>query len=102
VVPSHYESFGLVSLEALACGTPVVSTPVGAMEQIIQQGETGSIVSDGSPAVFAECLLRVLRDAGGRSGVRERARASVLGFSWSAVASALAAQYFELMEEYGR
>ncbi len=102
VVPSHYESFGLVSLEALACGTPVVSTPVGAMEQIIQQGETGSIVSDGSPAVFAECLLRFLRDVDGRSGIRERARASVLEFSWSAVASALAAQYVELMEEYGR
>jgi D-inositol-3-phosphate glycosyltransferase len=102
VVPSHYESFGLVSLEALACGTPVVSTPVGATEQIIQQGETGSIASDGSPAVFAECLLRFLRDVGGRSGIRERARASVLEFSWSAVASALAAQYVELMEEYGR
>jgi D-inositol-3-phosphate glycosyltransferase len=102
VVPSHYESFGLVSLEALACGTPVVSTPVGAMEQIIVQGETGSIVSDGSPAVIAECLFSILRDAGGRAVVRERARASVLGFSWSGVASTLATQYVELMEEYGR
>jgi D-inositol-3-phosphate glycosyltransferase len=100
-VPSHYESFGLVSLEALACGTPVVSTPVGAMEQIIVQGVTGSIVPDGSSAVFAECLLSILRDAGGRSGGRERARASVLEFSWSRVASALVGQYVDLMKEYG-
>ncbi len=101
VVPSHYESFGLVSLEALACGTPVVSTTVGAMEQIILQGETGCMVPDGSPAAFADCILSFLQGADRRSEVRERARASVLGFGWSGVASAMADRYVELMEEYG-
>jgi D-inositol-3-phosphate glycosyltransferase len=100
VVPSHYESFGLVSLEALACGTPVVSTSVGAMEQLILQGETGCVVPHGSPVLLAECMLSILDGAGGRPEVRERARASVLGFSWSGVASAMAAQYVQLMSEF--
>ncbi|MFC2022384.1 glycosyltransferase, partial [Chloroflexota bacterium] len=46
VVPSYYESFGLVALESLACGTPVVTTDVGDLKSIIRQGETGYVVTD--------------------------------------------------------
>ena len=52
VVPSLYESFGLVGLEALACGTPVVATPVGAMESILQQGRTGQVVTESAPRLL--------------------------------------------------
>ena len=41
IVPSYYESFGLVALEALACGTPIVATDVGDLKNIIRQEETG-------------------------------------------------------------
>ncbi|MCU0588085.1 MAG: glycosyltransferase [Syntrophobacteraceae bacterium] len=102
VVPSHYESFGLVCLEALACGTPVVSTAVGVMEDIIVPGETGCVLPDGSPELLARCLLGTLRGAGGNPGAREKARASVAGFSWSRVASTMLEQYTELVEEFGR
>jgi len=100
VVPSHYESFGLVSLEALACGTPVVSMAVGVMEQLLRPGETGCVPSDGSPAAFAECIRGVLLDgARWTPEARARARAAVLEFSWSRVASAIIDQYSELINE---
>ena len=49
VLPSHTESFGLVGLEALACGTPVLSTRVGAMDRIISSGKTGLLVPAADP-----------------------------------------------------
>lgn len=60
VVPSYYESFGMVPLEALACGTPVVATDVGDLKHIIKQGETGYIVTDNSPGKLAEGIVSVL------------------------------------------
>jgi D-inositol-3-phosphate glycosyltransferase len=55
VVPSYYESFGLVGLESLACGTPVAATRVGAMEDIIEDGKTGHVVADLTPCHSCFC-----------------------------------------------
>jgi D-inositol-3-phosphate glycosyltransferase len=52
VVPSYYESFGLVALESLACGTPVVAADVGDLRNIIREGETGYVVADNAPARY--------------------------------------------------
>ena len=60
VVPSYYESFGLVPLEALACGTPVVATDVGDLKNIIKPGETGCIVADNSPEKLADGIASML------------------------------------------
>jgi D-inositol-3-phosphate glycosyltransferase len=60
IVPSYYESFGLVPLEALACGTPVVATDVGDLKHIIKQGETGYIVADNSPERLAIGINSIL------------------------------------------
>lgn len=91
VVPSHYESFGLVALESLASGTPVVATKVGAMESILREGETGHVVNNGSPRSLAKGIEKFISSSNGPSP--HKVRASVFRFSWANVASAIMGEY---------
>jgi len=93
IVPSYYESFGLVALEALACGTPVIAAPVGAMEDIIHHGQTGCIVHNPTPLSLAGCidtfLSKSLKNILSPSDIRR----SVLKFSWAQAADAILDEY---------
>ena len=60
VLPSYYEGLPTIVLEAMACGTPVLATPVGAVPDIIMDGTTGFIMEDNSPECIAENVLRAL------------------------------------------
>ena len=62
VMPSLYESFGMVALEAMACGTPVVASDVGGLSYIVRNGETGYLVPEGDPRALADCLGQLLHD----------------------------------------
>lgn len=84
VIPSYYESFGLVALESIACGTPVVATDVGDLGRIIQPGETGYVVPDGSPRSLAQKIAMLLSHLDTNSALS--IRASVTRFSWSNIA----------------
>jgi D-inositol-3-phosphate glycosyltransferase len=88
VVPSYYESFGLVALESLACGTPVVATDVGNHRSVIRQGETGYVVKDNAPRRLAEKIALLLAEQGSNTRSASSVRASVSGFSWSNTAEA--------------
>lgn len=82
VMPSHYESFGMVVLEALACGTPVVASEVGGLSSTVIHGDCGLLVPSGDWRAFAQAISRLLgsphlRSAMHRAGP-ERARA----FAW--------------------
>ena len=90
VVPSYYESFGLVALESLACGTPVVATKVGGTGSIIRQGETGYVVPDNSPHHLADRIALLLSRPNNNAASVDLMRASVAGFSWSIIAEAVA------------
>jgi D-inositol-3-phosphate glycosyltransferase len=91
VLASHYESFGLVGLEAMACGRPVVSTPVGVMAELARMQRPGIIPSDGSPAALAAGITL----AGDRAPdwPDHRIRQSVRDFSWTNAAAAALAAY---------
>ena len=89
-----YEPFGLVPLEAMACGVPVVASAVGGMLDTVAEGETGHLVPPQDPAALAAAVRGLLadparRDVYGRAGVR-RARSH---YSWDAVAGATAEVY---------
>jgi D-inositol-3-phosphate glycosyltransferase len=91
-VPSYHESFGLVALEALACGTPVVSSDVGEMRNIIRPGRTGYVVGDNRPEALAERIDRVLSWPPRDATAMARIRSSVERFGWASIAAAVAGE----------
>jgi D-inositol-3-phosphate glycosyltransferase len=98
VFPSYYESFGLVPLESLACGTPVIATNVGDLENIIQQDKTGFVLKDNRPEHLAEKLQLILL---GKSHIGSRAylRASVSRFGWQHVAGDIFSEFNALVSK---
>ena len=84
VVPSHSESFGLVALEAQACGTPVVASDIGGLRAAVNGG--GRLVRSRDPRDFAAALLPYLVDARVRAKAADAARRHAARFSWTATA----------------
>ena len=101
IVPSYYESFGLVGLESLACGTPVVATRVGAMEDIIEDGKNGHVVADLTPRGLANSIEKVISNSAGPLLSAHAIRASVLKYGWSNVAAAVFNEYDTVFRDSG-
>jgi len=94
VVPSHTESFGLVALEAAACGTPVVAAAVGGLRFLVDDGVTGYLVAERDPNAYAALIDRVLRDDGDE--MRAQAVARSTRYRWSIAAARLRRHYDDL------
>ena len=99
VVPSYYESFGLVVLESLACGTPVVATKVGGAESVIRQGETGYVVRNNDSCHLADKIALLLSTSNGDTDVGT-VRASVVNYSWSNITEAILAEYRSVLRDF--
>jgi len=97
LVPSRSESFGLVALEAQACGTPVVAAAVGGLPFVVHHGRTGLLVEGHDPADHADALLRILRDHTLQAALGAEAAHQALRFTWDTSAAEMLAVYRELV-----
>jgi D-inositol-3-phosphate glycosyltransferase len=96
VVPSRSESFGLVALEAAACGRPVVAADVGGLRTIVEHGRTGFLVDGHDPAAFAARLDEVLGDRRAAAEMGRVAAERARRFTWSTAAGRLRRLYDDL------
>jgi D-inositol-3-phosphate glycosyltransferase len=100
VVPSHYEPFGLVAIEAMASGTPVVASDVGGLQFTVVPEETGLLAPPKDDVAFAAAIDRILMNPEWRYQLGCKARKRVEErFSWDGVASQLSNLYLQLAEK---
>jgi len=96
VVPSRSESFGLVALEAAACGVPVVASAVGGLLNIVHDGVTGLLVEGRHPARFGRAIREVLDDPIGAASMGAAAAVRARRFTWGFTAARLRRIYTDL------
>lgn len=97
VVPSYYESFGMVALEAMACGAPVVASQVGGLAFLVQDGVTGFTVPVDDPAALAERLAQLLQDPALRDRLAAQAATLAQQYAWENIAARMVALYQQLL-----
>ena len=93
VMPSHYESFGMVALEAMACGTPVIASRVGGLAFLIKDGETGFFVPSQDPEALAQKLRLLFVDNRLRDEFGRKAAEYAKGFSWEGITAQMMRVY---------
>ncbi len=100
MVPSFYESFGLVALEAMACGTPVVASEVGGLAFLVQDGETGYTVPVDEPQKLADRLNLLLNNHALRKKIGQQAAAFAKHYSWENISTRIIELYAEVLSDW--
>jgi D-inositol-3-phosphate glycosyltransferase len=93
VMPSQYESFGMVALEAMACGTPVVASGVGGLLYLVRDGRTGYHIPDSDPAALADKLQKLLSDERLRQDLGRHAANLAHAYSWERITDQMLTLY---------
>jgi D-inositol-3-phosphate glycosyltransferase len=98
VMPSHYESFGMVALEAMACGTPVIASQVGGLAFLVQDGITGFHVPDGDVEALCSKLSLLLGDSTLRLQMGQQAAGYARSYAWENIAVQIIKVYASLLQ----
>ncbi|MEA3377743.1 MAG: glycosyltransferase [Chloroflexota bacterium] len=97
VMPSDYESFGMVALEAMACGTPVIASDVGGLAFLVKDGQTGYRVPAGDTEALADTIAHLLTDELSRRRIGQRAACWAESYAWENVAEQIESVYAQIM-----
>lgn len=100
VVPSRYESFGMVALEAMACGTPVIASDVGGLSTLVRDGRTGFLVPDGDPEALAAKLQPLLALPEIHDTLGEHGTATAEAYGWPAITERVEALYGRVWRDW--
>lgn len=100
VLPSRYESFGMVGLESLCCGTPVVAAQVGAMDEIIRPGDTGRVLDHPEPQALARAVGELLALRTTDPFAPARIRETVQHCTWDRAGAATADLYQQVLRRW--
>ena len=98
VMPSHYESFGMVALESMACGTPVIASEVGGLAYLVKDGETGFTIPDQEPEMLCEKISWLLHDRELHASMSQRAVEYAQDYAWEKIAKQIVDVYAGLVK----
>ena len=98
VLPSLYEIFGIVNLEAMACGVPIVASKIGGIPDVVKDGENGLLVSPGDSEALADAIIYLLENEDVREEMGDNGRKKVEGYSWDKIAEETEKVYDELLQ----
>ena len=99
VMPSHYESFGMVALEAMACGTPVIASEVGGLAYLVRDGETGFTIPDQEPEELCDKISWLLNDKELHETMSTRAVEYAQDYAWEKIAKQIVEVYQGLVKK---
>lgn len=100
IMPSDYESFGMVALEAMACGTPVIASEIGGLAFLVQDGVNGFHVPTREPAALAERIQWLLSDPGLRDRISHAARDTAQAYGWPHIVDRLLVIFESVIERW--
>lgn len=100
VMPSHYESFGMVALEAMACGTPVVASQVGGLAFLVRDGETGFVVPGNDVQMLAKRLVELIKDKDLRNKLGNKSAEYAQLYAWEIISEKMIEVYNQVLEKH--
>jgi D-inositol-3-phosphate glycosyltransferase len=99
ILPSRYESFGMVALEAMACGTPVIASKVGGLSSFIQNDVSGLLIPEGDEVSLAEKIHLLLSQSSFKETLGFNARERALELSWPVIGQRVLTLYQSLQKQ---